>query len=257
VRERVTSRDNAALKQMRKLQGARADRRTAGLFLCDGHTLLREALAVGVSPVTVVCAEGTDLPPLPPDTRVLEAPARLLHSVSPAVTPQGVVFTCRLPQTAPAAPPVSGRHLLLDRVQDPGNVGSILRSAAAFGVDSVFLGPGCADPFAPKTVRAGMGACFRQRVWETDDPAALLDGVWLPVYAAARRAGAQPLTAAAFPPDMVLLLGNEGTGLSSDLSARADKAVWIPLRPGWDSLGVAAAAAVLLYGWTTGDAQKG
>ncbi|MDR0381843.1 MAG: RNA methyltransferase [Oscillospiraceae bacterium] len=232
---------------MRKLQGPRADRRAAGLFLCDGHTLLREALETGAAPVTVVCAEGADLPPLPPDTRVLETPERLLRSVSPAVTPQGVVFTCRLPRTAPAAPPVSGRHLLLDRVQDPGNVGSILRSAAAFGADSVILGPGCADPFAPKTVRAGMGACFRQRVWETDDPAALLAGVRLPVYAAARRAGALSLASAAFPPDMVLLLGNEGEGLSRALLARADGAVWIPLRPGCDSLGVAAAAAIFLH----------
>ncbi|MDR0671829.1 MAG: RNA methyltransferase [Oscillospiraceae bacterium] len=256
MRERVTSRDNAALKQMRKLQGARADRRLAELFLCDGYTLLREALAAGVSPVTVVCAEGADLPRLPPGTRVLEAPERLLRSVSPAVTPQGVVFTCRLPQTAPPAPPVAGRHLLLDRVQDPGNVGSILRSAAAFGADAVWLGPGCADPFAPKAVRAGMGACFCQRVWETDDPAALLAGVQMPIYAAARRAGARPLAAAALPPDMVLLLGHEGEGLSEALLARADKAVWIPLRPGWDSLGVAAAAAVLLYAWTVGGAQS-
>lgn len=246
-RQHITSRDNETLKEIRKLLTSRTARRAAGLFLCDGRTLLSEALAFGADIVTVVCAEGLALPPLPDTVRALDVPEPLLRGVCPSDTPQGVVFTCRLPALSLPAPPAAGRHILLDRVQDPGNVGSILRSAAAFGVDSVILGPGCADPFSPKTIRAGMGACFRQPVFETEDLAALLKNTALPVYAAARTGGAENAGEAVFPRNFMLLLGNEGAGLSSELRALAGRAVWIPLRPDCESLGVAAAAAVLMF----------
>ena len=245
-RERIISRDNALVKLAVKLASSRAHRREVGLYLCDGPTLLPEALDKGAVVTAILCAEGMLLPALPPEVRVAELPEQLLRAVSPTDTPQGVVFMVRLPDTTPPAPLTKGRFVLLDRVQDPGNVGSILRTAMAFGVSGVLLGPGCADPFSPKTVRASMGAAFSGRVFESADLSAALSGCGLPVYAAALAEDAVDIREADMS-SCVLLLGNEGAGLSEDLLDRADQIVQIPMEAGCQSLGVAAAAAVLLW----------
>jgi TrmH family RNA methyltransferase len=246
ARERVTSRDNPLVKQCLGLAASRKARREAGLFLCDGPTLLAEALAHGARVTAVLCAEDVELPALPAAVRTVGLPERLVRAVSPTDTPQGVVFLCRMPDTRPPAPLPSGRYVLLDRVQDPGNVGAILRAASAFGASAQLMGPGCADPFSPKAVRAAMGAVFRLPVFETDDPLAALAGCPVPVYAAV------PGGNAGDPREIdlsacVLMLGNEGAGLSGELEARADRRVKLPMAPGCESLGVAAAAAALLW----------
>ncbi len=249
MRTHITSRDNPLCRQLVKLARSRAAREQQGLFLCDGRTLLVEALAYGAPLVTVVCAAGMELPDLSPDVHVVELPARLMDAVSPTDTPQGIVFLCRLPDMSPMPPLTGGRYVLLDRVQDPGNVGSILRTASAFGLTAVLLGPGCADPFSPKTVRAGMGACFRQRVAILEDVADALSGCALPVYATALSAQARDVREVDLSA-CVLLLGNEGAGLSDALLRRADAHVRIPMSKDCQSLGVAAAAAVLLWEMT-------
>jgi TrmH family RNA methyltransferase len=248
-REQVTSRDNRTIKEMRKLLTDRAARREESLFVCDGYTMLEEALAHGAVLVTLACAQNAALPDLPDSARVLELPERLLDSLAPTGAHQGVMFTCRLPALSTPAAPVSGRHVLLDRIQDPGNLGSILRSASAFGLDSVLLTPGCADPFSPKTIRAAMGAVFRQQIWEIMEIMDWISTCTLPLRAAARREDARSLRETRFETDALLLLGNEGAGLSRDLLSRAGSAVWIPLYPGCESLGVAAAAAILFHAW--------
>ena len=114
-------------------------------------------------------------------------PEDLLKSLSTTETPQGVLFLCRTPRLALPEAMEGRRYLVLDGVQDPGNVGTVLRTADAFGADGLILLPGCADPFAPKTVRASMGACFRLPVWEADRETltAALERAGLPLYAAA------------------------------------------------------------------------
>lgn len=234
------------VKQLVKLGGAKAARREAGLFLCDGRTLLPEALAHGADVVTVACAQGMALPPLHEHVRVIELPERLMEAVSPTETAQGLVFTCRLPDTRLKEPLTAGRHLLLDQIQDPGNVGSILRTASAFSVDSVLLGPGCADPFSPKAVRGGMGALFRLPVYELSHALEPLEHCSLSVCAAVLSDKAVDVREAHLT-SCVLLLGNEGAGLSEALLRRADVHVKIPMRESCQSLGVAAAAAVLMW----------
>ena len=165
--ERITSRQNPLITRLRRLGAEKKARRAEGVFLCEGVKLVGEALRWGPPPELLVVAEGTAPPAeLPAGVRVVEVPEALLRAVSTVETPQGMLAVCRTPDTAPPETLPEGRLLVLDGVQDPGNVGTVWRTADAFGAAGLFLLPGCAEPFAPKTVRATMGACFRLPVWE-------------------------------------------------------------------------------------------
>ena len=165
--ERITSRQNPLITRLRRLGAEKKARRAQGVFLCEGTKLVGEALRWGPPPELLAVAEGTAPPAeLPAGVRVVEVPEALLRAVSTVETPQGMLAVCRTPDTAPPETLPEGRLLVLDGVQDPGNVGTVWRTADAFGAAGLFLLPGCAEPFAPKTVRATMGACFRLPVWE-------------------------------------------------------------------------------------------
>ena len=246
--ERITSRTNPLMTHLRKLSSSAAYRREQGEFLCDSPKLLQEALQWGAELVTVVATAGTELPVLPAGVRAVEVPEDVMASVSPMKTPQGVLFTCRLPETE--LPPVlQGRcYAVLDGVQDPGNVGTIWRTADAFGCDGLILLSGCADPYSPKTVRASMGAVFRSAVWtaQAQEMKTALEQSNIPLYGAALRddtldAREVDYTRAA------LAIGSEGRGLSEEVLAFCDKTVRIPMSERCESLNAAIAAAVLLW----------
>ena len=187
--EHITSRQNALMTHIRKLNASRAYRRASGEYLCDGVKLLEEALRWNAPLKTVVLSEGVDAPSLPSGVRAVQVPADVMRSISPMETPQGALFTVRLPDTA-LPETLSGAHyLVLDGVQDPGNVGTILRTADAFDCDGVFLVNACADPYSPKTARATMGAVFRRDVYQctADELCALLQKSNLPLYGTALR----------------------------------------------------------------------
>ena len=171
-----------------------------------------------------------------------------MASISPVKTPQGVLFTCRLPQ-APLPRTLTGRrYVLLDGVQDPGNVGTVWRTADAFGAAGLFLLPGCAEPFAPKTVRATMGACFRLPVYETaaDGLAPWLGEQGLPLYATALREDTVDLRQADLS-RCAVVIGSEGRGISDGLLSQCEKTLKIPMRARCESLNAAAAATVVLW----------
>ena len=154
----ITSRQNPVIQRMRRLLRDRSARAETGLFAAEGTKLLEEAARWCKGLDTVLYASGTTLLPLPESVTVWELPPELLSYVSTQEAPQGVVFSCRIPRTEDR--PLSPGTLILDGIQDPGNVGTILRTADALGV-RVLLTDGCADPYSPKTVRASMGAVFR------------------------------------------------------------------------------------------------
>ena len=166
-------------------------------------------------------------------------------------TPQNTLALCRTPALTPPEALSPGRYLVLDGVQDPGNVGTIWRTADAFGAEGLFLLPGCAEPFSPKTVRATMGACFRLPVWEAelDGLRALLARAGMPLYATALRSDTSdvreiPLDRAA------VVIGSEGRGVSQAVLDTCEKTLKIPMRERCESLNAAAAAAVVLWeGW--------
>ena len=155
--EIITSRQNPLCTHLRKLAASASYRRQRGEFLCDSPKLLKEALLWGAEVRTVVATAGVDLPELPLGVRQVEVPADVMKSVSPMETPQGTLFTCAI-HTEPLPEMLAGRrYVVLDTLQDPGNVGTILRTADAFHADGMFLVNGCADLYNPKTLRATMG----------------------------------------------------------------------------------------------------
>ena len=227
-------------------------------MLCDSPKLLEEASLWGGHRIhTVLYTQGVKLPVYDdctaPEIQVTES---VMESVSPMKTPQGVVFSCaaptlRLPGELKREPEryLTWRQcLVLDGVQDPGNVGTLWRTADAFGADGLLLLPGCADPWNPKTVRATMGACFRLPLWETElEPRAQrLEAAALPLYAAALG----PDTADLRQADLrraAVVIGSEGQGVSEAVLARCQGRLKIPMRERCESLNAAAAGAVVLW----------
>ena len=236
--ETIRSRQNPLVKRFIALASDGKARQQAGEYICAGRTLLEEALAAGAEIGCVLAAE--DIPGLPCRTVTPE----VLKAVSPLEHSPGPVFTVRMRPIAPAGP--VRRALVLENVQDPGNVGTVLRTADAFGADLVVLCGACADPYNPKAVRATMGAIFRQSVLRTevDGLAAVLRG--LPLYGAALAPGGMDVRALPKGP-IAVAVGNEGKGLSGELLAKCAGTVRIPMGPRTESLNAAVAAAVLMW----------
>ncbi len=245
--ERITSRSNPLVAHLKKLAASGSYRRACGEYVCDSPKLLQEAVRWGAPICTVVTTDAVTLPALGKEVRVVEVPQDVMSAVSPAKTPQGVVFTCRLPEVAlPAALPE--RIIVLDAVQDPGNVGTVWRTADAFGCGALVLLPGCADPFGPKTVRSSMGAVFRTPVYMGD--AAVLQKKLreeqMPLYGAALREDTRDVRELDFR-RAAIAIGSEGRGLSQEMLQLCDATVKIPMEPTCESLNAAIAATVLLW----------
>lgn len=246
--ETISSRQNPLMTHLRKLGSSRSYRVKSGEYLCDGTKLLAEALKWGAAVKTAVFSEGIDIPPLPDGVRAVRVSGELMRSISPMETPQGALFTVRLPDTA-LPETLSGAHyLVLDGVQDPGNVGTILRTADAFDCDGVFLVNACADPYSPKTARATMGAVFRRDVYQctADELCALLQKCGLPLYGTALRNDTVSLRDAELSRAAVAI-GSEGRGLSAEILSKCEKTIKIPMSPRCESLNAAVAASVVLW----------
>lgn len=250
--ERITSRQNPLVARLRKLGNDKKTRRQEGAFLCEGHKLVEEAIRWNAGVETLVVAEGMEPPAgLPETVRLVEVPADVLKSMSTVDTPQGMLAVCRTPDLTPPEGLTPGRYLVLDGVQDPGNVGTVWRTADAFGADGLILLPGCAEPFSPKTVRSTMGACFRLPVWETglEELTALLAGADLPLYATALREDTADLRSADLSRAAVVI-GSEGRGVSQAVLDACALTLKIPMRDRCESLNAAVAASVVLWeGW--------
>ena len=246
--ETITSRQNPLCTHLRKLSSSAAYRRQCGEFLCDSPKLLQEALLWGSELHTVVVTAGTEAPPLPKGVRLVEVPADVMKSVSPMETPQGTLFICAI-HTEPLPEMLTGRrYVVLDTLQDPGNVGTILRTADAFHADGMFLVNGCADLYNPKTLRATMGAVFRCPVWTVgvEELSALLKRSGIPLYGAALREDTLDARQADYS-RCAIAIGSEGRGLTEDVLALCDRTIKIPMSEHCESLNAAAAATVLLW----------
>ncbi|BFK86367.1 RNA methyltransferase [Pseudoflavonifractor gallinarum] len=247
--ESITSRQNPLAVHIRKLGAEGKYRRSQKQYLCEGEKLVGEALRWSAGVETLVYARGKTPPEdLPQEIRLVEVPEGLFESLSTVETPQGVLAVCRRPETALPETMAPGGYLVLDGLQDPGNVGTIWRTADALGAAGVVLLPRCADPFSPKTVRSTMGACFRLPVWETDleHLCPRLAAAEIPLYATALREDTAdvrelPLERAA------VVIGSEGRGISQEALARCEKTIRIPMRERCESLNAAAAATVVLW----------
>ena len=242
--DRITSRKNPKIRYWRKLAGDPAFRRESGEFLCDGAKLLEEAVSGGTEVTALIAGEKADVPELP-GVPVYRLPEDLLAYVSPVKTPQGLLFTCRLP--ARSGVPEGSRFVVLEGVQDPGNVGTVIRTARAMGYDGVLLLPGCADLYGPRTVRATMGALFRQPAAEIgyDDLERLRDG-GVTLYATAPGGDCTDVRDADYG-RFAVCIGSEGRGLSDRLLALCGRRLTIPMRKDCESLNAAVAAAIVMW----------
>lgn len=246
--ERITSRANALMTHVRKLASSRSYRAKAGEYLGDGTKLLAEALTWGAAVTTVVYTAAVTLPPLPPAVRAVEVPEDVMRSISPMESPQGALFLAKQPETALPEKLSGSRYLVLEGVQDPGNVGTILRTADAFEADGLILLEGCADLYNPKTVRASMGAVFRRDAWSGTlaELLPLLREAKLPLLGAALRADTTDVRNADLT-RAAMLVGSEGRGLSEAALAACDGTIRIPMGERCESLNAAVAAATLLW----------
>ena len=243
----VSSRDNALLKELRKLAHENTAYRKAGRIWIEGDHLCRAALQRGLQPVLAVYTESfwaTARGPLV-DLAVKQVliPDALFKDISTLESPASMGFVLQLPADAIIQP--SAASVILDRVQDAGNVGSILRSAGAFGFKQVLAVKGTAALWSPKVLRAGMGAHFGLHLVEglsLDE----LQALCVPLVVTSSHQGAliQDLT---LPKPCAWVMGHEGQGVGPELMARASFFARIGQPGGEESLNVAAAAAICLH----------
>lgn len=244
--ETLSSRKNAYIRHVRQLAADVAYRRAQGEYLCDGRKTLEEALRYGAQIRSVLWKEQPGEAEGLTCAAQYVAPADLFDYASPMQNSPGPLFCVAIPE---AKEPETLQHVLvLETVQDPGNVGTVVRTANAFGIDAVILVGACADLYQPKTVRASMGAIFRQRVltMELDALCALLQRHGLPLYGAALDARALDIRTLSLQ-HAALAVGSEGRGLSAELLARCKEKVIIPMNPDSESLNAAVAASVLMW----------
>ena len=243
--KKLSSKSNPVCFHMRKLGKSKSYRDEHKEFICDGFKLLHEAVSCDAKIDTVLTSEFFDIR-LPKETRVYLADNDIIESVSPLSNPQGVVFSCRYKETE-SCDFNKGTHILLDTVQDPGNVGTIIRCANAFGIKSVILAGASADIYNPKTIRATMGALFMQKFFyisKNEIDALKESGVRF--IGASNDANATDIKNADLN-NVVIILGNEGKGISERLLGLCDSMIRIPLSPECDSINVAAAASIIMW----------
>jgi TrmH family RNA methyltransferase len=248
----ITSADNPRFRALLKLHQSSRERRKAGLSLLDGvHLVAAYVDNVGVPEEVVVgrshAASGEiagllKRPSMPEPLVLSDALFRQLSSVS---TPTGVIAAVKTPNARPV-PQEPAACVVLEDLQDPGNVGSILRSAAAAGVTEVYLSRNSVHAWSPRVLRAGMGAHFALRIYEAVDAESLVRSYPGRVLAVAAN-GPVPFYSADLTGRVALVFGNEGSGLSAALRSAAHATIAIPMTAGTESLNVAAAAAVCLF----------
>jgi len=244
MEQRITARKNPFLQQVRRLLSSKKERETAGLFVADGLKLLEEAVRWWPGLETVILSDGVQTQ-LPSHVRVVRVPEDIMSSISPMETPQGALFLCRLPEKKEFAPKPG--MLLLDGIQDPGNLGTILRTADALDIPVALL-EGCADPYSHKVVRASMGAVFRTPVVQTtwQEAKTAFEGKRIPVAVTALTRRAEDLRKAKLD-TMAGVIGSEGRGVRQEILDSANAELIIPMNPRCESLNAAIAAAIVMW----------
>lgn len=248
MEEWITSRKNPLLQQVKKLLSSGKARKDAGLFVSDGTKLLSEAVKYYPGLETVILSDGVQAE-VRGHVRIVRVPGDVMESISPMQTPQGALFLCRLPEKTSFEPRPG--MLLLDGIQDPGNLGTMLRTADALGVPVALL-EGCADPYSHKVVRSSMGAVFRtpvvQTTWQEVQAACM--AAKLPVAVTALSDRASDIRNADVR-KMAVVIGSEGQGVRKEILEAADAELIIPMTERCESLNAAVAATIVMWQMTT------
>ncbi len=250
--KRIDSRENAHFKALRRLVQSSRERRKTGLSLLDGpHLVDVYRRHVGLPEQLVVSAAGLE------NREILEILERtrgadtlllsnaLFREISPVMNPAGIMGLVKTPSPRPL-PAKLDACIMLEDLQDPGNLGSILRSAAAAGIEHVLLSPKSVHAWSPRVLRAGMGAHFMLEIYEKTDLVAAA-GAFAGTVIATRADARRSLFAIDLSGAVALLFGNEGAGISGALRKKAHAEIAVPMPGDTESLNVAATVAVCLF----------
>ncbi|MEK3890447.1 TrmH family RNA methyltransferase [Bacillus sp. FSL K6-3431] len=245
--EHIQSTKNPRVKEWKKLL-TKKGRDKSGLYIIEGFHLVEEALK-NQAIVELMIVEKLKLPADQSleNIQIITIAADISKSISETETPQGIFAVCRKTQSKAD---ISGheRLLLLDRVQDPGNIGTIIRTAEAAGIDAVIFGEGSGDLYNPKVIRSAQGSHFyiHTEIGDLQDWMERLKETEIPVYGTALE-NAVPYKQVHATESFALVVGNEGAGVSPSILEQTDKNLYIPIYGQSESLNVAIAAGVLLY----------
>ena len=248
--DRITSAKNPLIRDMKALN-QRKGRLEQGRFLVEGEVMIREALFSGLTPSEAMFEAETPLADELVKTGALVrlCDRHILETVCDTKTPQGCCAAFRLPEPKPFRENAA-RLLALDGVQDPGNLGTILRTADAAGFEGAFLSPQCADVYAPKVQRAAMGSGFRVPTLRCSLEETLKESRRKGFHIAVSALDGLPLyenEAALIGKKLILVIGNEAKGVSPGVQDIADIRLKIPMRGKAESLNAAVAAGILMY----------
>ena len=242
--ELITSRKNRIVSHLRSVASDKAYREQCREFICDGEKTLREAMSFGAEITCVLWKDKKgDLEVNAPE---YVAPADLFEYASPLKSSPGPAFTVKMPDREDGK--LIEKAIVLENLQDPGNVGTVIRTANAFNIDAVILVGACADLYNPKTVRASMGAIFRQKVltMSLQELSDFCTRNYLPLFGAALSDRAADVRSIEIHRAAVAI-GSEGRGLSQELLDLCGGEVIIPMNPDSESLNAAVAASVLMW----------
>ncbi len=244
--ERITSLQNNKIKEAAALGTAKA-RKQSGLFIVEGKKLVEELYRCNIEPVRVFIKEGANVNTCNFNCEVYEVTESVLKKVSDMETPQDIIAIAPIPKSKPD---LNDNFILaLDAIQDPSNMGAILRSAEAFGVNSVVLGTGCHDPYSQKTLRGAMGSVFRLNICQAN----LLN------YLSAKKHEGYTVIGAGLDKNYktvdtlyqsqkkVVVIGNEGNGISDAVMSICDFGMFIPMSGQNESLNAAVAASIIMW----------
>ncbi len=258
MKEVITSSKNPQLKNISQLLKQKKDRDEQKRFVIEGFRIVKDACIYAPELIrTVYVSEDFDmaqLPCLPKNTDTEVVKTTVFEGISGTVSTQGILAVVEQPEYTleeilEAGNGEKAKYLILEDIQDPGNLGTMIRTAEAAGITAVIMSKGTADIFNPKVTRATMGSCFRVPFIYAEDFDGVLKSVksrGVTVYGAYLRGG-QNFRDTVFADRCAIMIGNEGNGLTDEAVALADKRVFIPMEGKIESLNAAVAAAILMY----------
>lgn len=257
--ERITSRKNDLIQRYLALACSARKRREEHCFTAEGARLCADAAASGVAVQALFFTEEADekyagyLQTIRRSCRSESfIPASLAACISGTKHPQGIFCICSMPEKTDGFPALTdgSRLVLLENMQDPANLGAVLRTAEALGIQAVLLGGGCCDPYSPKVLRASMGAVFRLPLFfcpNVPDTVVHLNALGCRTFAAVPDADAVPVTSIRFSGPSAAVIGNEGNGLTAETEHACSQRATVPMRGRAESLNAAASAAILMW----------
>lgn len=256
---KITSRDNSSVKLAVRLMTSARERRKSGLIICEGARLCCDAIESGVHGEELFCTSaamekyaGYVEKLIENSNEVYEITNEISEKIGDTNSPQGIFLIAKTPNVENNIDKLNttGQYVLLEGLQDPSNVGSIFRTAEALGIDGIILTDNCSSCFAPKALRAGMGAMFRIPIFLTSnagkDMRAAVSRNMRPM-AAVPHGDSSDVTAIKFFKGAIMCIGNEGNGLTEELIAACPERVTIPMNGRAESLNAATAASILMW----------